>query len=113
MVKKFCNHPGCNALIDRGATYCPKHESLHGFHKNPYEYLYNIPLWKKMRKEFLKDNPTCAVCGGKATVVDHIVAHRGNVELFWNQSNWQPLCKECHDAKTNREIASRNRRDPY
>jgi 5-methylcytosine-specific restriction protein A len=20
--------------------------------------------------------------------------------LFWNETNWQPLCKECHDRKT-------------
>ena len=35
-----------------------------------------------------------------ATVVDHIVPHRGDKKLFWDQSNWQPLCKEHHDKKT-------------
>ena len=34
------------------------------------------------------------------TVVDHIVPHRGDQQLFWNQSNWQALCKPCHDHKT-------------
>ncbi|WP_400245601.1 HNH endonuclease [Niallia sp. JL1B1071] len=36
----------------------------------------------------------------KATVVDHIVPHRGDQDLFWDETNWQPLCKSCHDRKT-------------
>ena len=35
-----------------------------------------------------------------ATVVDHIVPHRGDRKLFWDEKNWQPLCKRCHDTKT-------------
>lgn len=38
-----------------------------------------------------------------ATVVDHIIPHRGNEELFWDEDNWQGLCKRCHDRKTWRE----------
>lgn len=37
-----------------------------------------------------------------ATVVDHIVPHRGNNELFWDKSNWQALCKPCHDRHKQR-----------
>lgn len=36
----------------------------------------------------------------KAEVVDHIVPHRGDEKLFWDESNWQALCKRCHDSKT-------------
>ncbi|WP_435645121.1 HNH endonuclease [Butyricicoccus porcorum] len=36
----------------------------------------------------------------RATVVDHIVPHRGDPKLFWDQTNWQSLCKQCHDRKT-------------
>jgi 5-methylcytosine-specific restriction protein A len=35
-----------------------------------------------------------------ATVVDHVVPHRGDERLFWDKGNWQGLCKRCHDAKT-------------
>ena len=35
-----------------------------------------------------------------AAVVDHVLPHRGDWSLFWDESNWQPLCKPCHDAKT-------------
>ena len=56
---------------------------------------------------FLRKYPLCAEClkNGRtepATVVDHIVPHRGNQDLFWNIRNWQPLCKACHDEKTGR-----------
>jgi len=40
------------------------------------------------------------VCLNPATIVDHIVPHRGNQALFWDSSNWQCLCKPCHDRKT-------------
>lgn len=36
----------------------------------------------------------------KATVVDHVVPHRGEELLFWDRSNWRALCKRCHDKKT-------------
>ncbi len=61
--------------------------------------------WRRARKAFLERHPLCAECQreGKltpATVVDHIVPHRGDQRLFWDKTNWQPLCKDCHDKKT-------------
>ena len=61
--------------------------------------------WRKASKAFLAANPSCVEClqqhiATPATVVDHIVPHRGDDELFWQESNWQPLCKPHHDAKT-------------
>ena len=35
-----------------------------------------------------------------AQVVDHIIPHRGDPSLMWDESNWQSLCKPCHDSKT-------------
>ena len=35
-----------------------------------------------------------------ANVVDHIVPHKGNEALMWDESNYQSLCKTCHDRKT-------------
>lgn len=54
---------------------------------------------------YLEAHPLCVQCAkqGKyvrATVVDHIIPHRGDQKLFWDQNNWQPLCKSCHDKKT-------------
>ncbi len=33
-----------------------------------------------------------------ATVVDHIQPHGGDQDLFWDESNWQSLCKTHHDT---------------
>jgi 5-methylcytosine-specific restriction protein A len=47
----------------------------------------------------------CAAAGRlePATVVDHVVPHRGDQELFWDEANWAALCTRCHDRKTVRE----------
>jgi len=64
--------------------------------------------WRRMRKAYLNQNPLCVICLASgyivsATVVDHIVPHRGDRGLFRNQKNWQALCKKCHDEKTSSE----------
>jgi len=38
-----------------------------------------------------------------ATVVDHIIPHKGDTALFWADWNWQPLTKRAHDRKTGSE----------
>lgn len=38
-----------------------------------------------------------------ATVVDHVIPHRGDQALFWDTSNWQPLCRRCHDGRKQAE----------
>lgn len=55
--------------------------------------------WRRLSRLFLRRNPLCVVCGGPATVVDHIVPHRGDRALFWDQDNWQSMCKRDHDRK--------------
>ena len=66
--------------------------------------------WQKARAAFLRDNPLCIECkrSGRltaATVVDHIVPHRGDMARFWDTGNWQALCKRHHDQKTMRELS--------
>lgn len=64
--------------------------------------------WQKARARFLVDHPLCTVCEAEgrvaaATVVDHHIPHRGDQTLFWDESNWRPMCKSHHDAKTQKE----------
>lgn len=64
--------------------------------------------WRKYRRAFLSLNALCRECGkhGRltvATVVDHIVPHQGDPKLFWDRSNHQPLCHQCHSRKTVKE----------
>lgn len=65
--------------------------------------------WQRYRIGFLINNPLCRMCLvgvgrlNPSAVVDHIIPHRGDIDLFWDQLNHQPLCKACHDSKTARE----------
>lgn len=61
--------------------------------------------WQKARKAYLQKHPLCVECmrydrTTPATVVDHIIPHKGDKKLFWDRNNWQALCKPCHDNKT-------------
>ncbi len=59
--------------------------------------------WDKARAAYLAKHPTCAKCGEPATVVDHIVPHKGDMKRFWDRRNWQPLCTTCHSSTKQRE----------
>ena len=71
--------------------------------------------WQKARETYLNrpENVLCKKCLERdrvepATVVDHVIPHKGDVKLFWDSKNWQPLCKPCHDgAKQAEENGSR------
>ena len=52
--------------------------------------------WDKARAAFLEHHPFCVRCGEPGTVVDHIKPHRGDMQLFWDWTNWQTLCAACH-----------------
>lgn len=67
--------------------------------------------WQQARIGWLAAHPLCVYCqrDGRVTagtVVDHIVAHRGDVKLFWDTDNWQTLCRPCHDVVKTAEEAS-------
>lgn len=100
-----CKHPGCAALVPSGTKYCDVHKPLHPEEiRSAFERGYG-KRWQKESKRFLQAHPLCVLCARngryvKATVVDHKTPHRGDPTLFWDQSNWQALCKSCHDHKT-------------
>ena len=108
-----CGKPGCGRLC-RG-SYCEDHRPKSvRMESEAWHHLYNRPDWKHGRAEFLAANPWCIECAKdgrrtRATVVDHIRPHRGAIELFLARSNWQPMCKKHHDAKTLAERRDRQR----
>ena len=61
--------------------------------------------WRQASALYLIINPTCVHCGDYATEVDHIIPHKGDMELFWDRGNWQSLCHIDHSRKTGREQA--------
>lgn len=58
------------------------------------------PLWPKVQREYLKENPQCAVCSTNTTIQIHHVmpfhfchlVYRGDLEL--DERNFIPLCEE-------------------
>ena len=100
---KPCKHPGCPKLT--GGMYCEEHAGLHASDRASASARGYDSRWNKARIRFLKAHPLCVECQKqgrlvKAAVVDHIVPHRGDGKLFWDEGNWQALCKNCHDHKT-------------
>lgn len=72
------------------------------------QYPYHHRRWYRLRAHQLKLQPLCAHCKLKgkvepATVVDHIIAHKGDLARFWDTTNLQSLCTSCHDRKTRDE----------
>ena len=107
--KRPCRYPGCPNLCERG-TYCAEHqgESQERWRGSATKRGYGAE-WRAARRAYLQRYPLCAACMKRgvispATVVDHVIPHRGDQRLFWDQGNWQPLCKSCHDRKTGRGL---------
>ncbi|MGQ4661332.1 HNH endonuclease [Lysobacter sp. F6437] len=70
--------------------------------------------WQRARLTFLSrpENVLCRMCEQEgtltpATVVDHVIPHKGDQALFWDTSNWQPLCKTHHDRDKQRADRAR------
>ena len=106
--KHPCAHPGCPELVESRQKYCEVHKPLHPEENRSASSRGYGRAWQKASKQFLSAHPLCVMCAAegryvKATVVDHILPHRGDSILFWDRSNWQGLCKRCHDRKTWRE----------
>lgn len=107
---RMCRAPGCMKLTSEG--WCPDHKPKDN-HKDSaaWHYLYTNPRygWKKRRSAQLAREPWCRECSDRgkrvrATDVDHIVPHRGNVQLFM-YGELQSLCHSCHSRKTMAENA--------
>jgi 5-methylcytosine-specific restriction enzyme A len=58
--------------------------------------------WERESKAFLAlpQNSRCACgCGRRADMVDHKRAHKGDMGLFWDRSNWTPKNRRCNSRK--------------
>jgi 5-methylcytosine-specific restriction enzyme A len=101
-----CGHPGCGKLVKQGRCElhrkqeCKEVDVRRGSaHERGY-----TAQWAKYSKARLRQYPLCMECGRQgritpATCTDHIIAHKGNMTLFWATDNHQSLCKRCNDRK--------------
>ena len=85
-------------------------EEYKNYNKTRWNYdkkltrFYNSSAWRSTSKlVLLRDDYVCQMCGGEATMVDHIIP----IKKDWNRrldlDNLQASCKACNDAKANRE----------
>ena len=63
--------------------------------------------YAKRRLAFLARHPLCAECERRGRItgaveLDHIVPVEAG-GAFWDEANWQGLCRDCHEAKTEGE----------
>lgn len=113
---KTCRHAGCRKLTRSG--WCDDHRPTYQRgESSEWHRLYNLPIWRELRGNQLISEPWCQnpTCYGlhqgngsrpaRASVVDHVTPHRGDMGLFADPNNLQSLCKPCHDRKTAKERA--------
>ena len=95
--------------------------------KKPFDYkelnerertrpeLYHTTAWRKLRMKHLTANPLCKQCElegriTEAKICDHITSIRDAVDqdaAFYDESNLQSLCRNCHNKKTWRDSNKR------
>lgn len=106
---RMCKHPGCMKLTAVG--YCPEHKPKSERRESvAWHYLYTDPRygWQHRRNDQLTREPWCRECSRRglqrvrATEVDHVIPHRGNLDLFLH-GKLQSLCHSCHSRKTMEE----------
>jgi len=120
--KRPCRRPGCPGLTDDTTGYCEAHKTQYrkeqdslrpSSNERGYDY-----RWHKASTRYLKERPLCVECLKDdrvvaAECVDHIKAHRGDMVLFWDEANWQPLCLHHNSVKAAREEGAFGNREKY
>ena len=124
---KPCAHPGCRELTQD--TYCPRHRPPDRHRRSAeaaqWHKLYKLPIWTQvLRPNQLAREPFCRACAERArqtgetwllrvraTDVDHITPHRGDMKLFCDPGNLQSLCHACHSRKTAAEMTAKKSTD--
>ena len=98
-----CRHPGCPKLTD--GLYCEEHEALHRGDRARQQAWLQQAVAEGKGKISEGTSFVCSVLKGRSCSdsnpwSSHIRPHRGDPVLFWDEKNWQSLCKPCHDKKT-------------
>ncbi len=108
-----CSHPGCGVLVRDGTSRCQKHPAKVWAKKPTAAKRITGRRLQQLRKELFEREPLCRPCYKECRVVvatmrDHITPlEEGGQDV---ESNVQPICAECHDAKSKAERARGVRR---
>lgn len=100
---KPCSYPSCPNLAN--GRFCEEHKGYEDRNRGSASQRGYDNRWRKYRKSFLEQHPLCVTCEREgditvATVVDHIIPHKGDQVLFWDWENHQALCEFHHNQKT-------------
>lgn len=110
--RRPCSRPGCREL-QPCSTHKPHTRPEQSYaarrQAEPWRALYDTQAWKRLRLAKLAETPLCECDACKdspklATVVDHRLQHRGDIELFFDMRNLVSMAKRCHDRKTASEV---------
>lgn len=111
-----CRYPGCPQLVEQG--YCDAHAAIAAEMRRgavvrdpEVQKLYNLRIWRKMRKRQLSMQSWCEEClkEGRYTPaehVHHVGRHQGDMDKFLN-SPLMSLCHSCHSRITIQEMKGR------
>jgi 5-methylcytosine-specific restriction enzyme A len=111
----YCLEPGCGAIVSSGR--CAVHARTADLARGSRHARGYDNRWARRSRLFRARFPICGMRPGLrppvmsrcydedrvtlAAVVDHVVPHKGNRALFWDEvGNWQSLCAACHSRKS-------------
>ena len=97
--KVICSMPGCNAYAEPNSKYCAAHSVTRGT-TSQWKKMYGN-RWEKRRKDYLAKHYYCEEClklgiYTPADTIHHKIEHKGDEKLFWDESNWEAICRSCH-----------------
>jgi 5-methylcytosine-specific restriction enzyme A len=113
---QFCAEHGCGVIVARGRCAIHRRPELEQIRGSARKRGYS-KRWDRRAAAFRARYPLCGMrphgvapimsqCYLEhrttiATQVDHVVPHRGDPVLMWDElGNWQSLCSACHMLKT-------------
>ena len=111
-IGKHCAYPGCSAIIANG-KHCPTHRRAYeADDRRTYGTAAQRGYgskWQRYRAKYLAAHPLCIACLARenratpAKEIDHVRSRSMWPDLFWEEGNHQPLCRECHYTKSRAE----------
>lgn len=95
-------------MLVPGGGHCRAHQPKDADRPNAdTRRWYHTARWRALRARVLLRDVWCGECLGRgwrvlSTDADHVIPHRGDLALFWNEGNLRGLCHAHHSAKTGR-----------
>jgi len=104
----YCATPGCGA---RARGHCPAHtherQRANEGRRTRSDPRLHTQRWRRYSRRYLAEHPWCVgyprdvhgPLGRLAACTDHIQGTTAHPELFWVETNHQPLCVDCNNRK--------------